>query len=65
MIGMLIVIFAVTSGLGVSFDLFTPEQWINFILNALMLLIYVFMILMPNAYLNEEIMWQMKRLLKI
>ena len=27
--------------------------------------VFVFMILMPNAYLNQEMEWQIKRLLKI
>ena len=29
------------------------------------LTIFVIMILLPNAYLNKEMMWQIKRLLKI
>ena len=49
---MALFIFAAASGLGVSFTIFTIEQWVSFAIIFTYLMIFVFMFLMPNAYLN-------------
>ena len=62
---MAIFLFATASGLGLSFNVLTVEQWISFGILFVYLGIFVFMFLMPNAYLNQEMEWQIKRLLKV
>ena len=58
-------LFATASGLGLSFSVFTIEQWVSFSILFVYLGTFVFMFLMPNAYLNQEMEWQIKRLLKV
>ena len=55
-IGMALVIFLAGGGL-VSFNIFTVEQWVFFALLFVFLGVQVFMVLMPNAYLNQEMQW--------
>ena len=62
---MALFLFAVGSGLGVSYSVFSIEQWVSFGGLFSYLCVLVFMFLMPNAYLNQEMEWQIKRLLKI
>ena len=49
---MALFIFAAASGLGVSFTVFNVEQWVSFAIIFTYLMTFVFMFLMPNAYLN-------------
>ena len=58
-------LFATASGLGLSFSVFNIEQWVSFSILFVYLGTFVFMFLMPNAYLNQEMEWQIKRLLKV
>ena len=58
-------LFATASGLGLSFSVLTIEQWVSFSILFVYLGTFVFMFLMPNAYLNQEMEWQIKRLLKV
>ena len=60
-----IFIFAVASGLGLSFSIFTLPQWAFFATIYTFFVVFIFMVLVPNAYLNKEMQWQIKRLLKI
>ena len=62
---MTIFFFAVASGLGLSFSILTVPQWVCFSCFYLFFVVFIFMILTPNAYLNKEMHWQIKRLLKI
>jgi len=61
---MLIWWFAVFSGF-VSFHTLTTEQWVSFTCWSILILCMVMMILLPNSYLNEEMMWQIKRMIKL
>ena len=45
-------LFATASGLGLSFSVFNIEQWVSFSILFVYLGTFVFMFLMPNAYLN-------------
>ena len=58
-------LFATASGLGLSFSVLNIEQWVSFSILFVYLGTFVFMFLMPNAYLNQEMEWQIKRLLKV
>ena len=49
---MALFLFAAASGLGVSFTVFSVEQWVSFGILFTYLSVFVFMFLMPNAYLN-------------
>ena len=49
---MALFLFAVGSGLGLSYSVFSIEQWVSFGGLFLYLCVLVFMFLMPNAYLN-------------
>ena len=62
---MTIFIFMAASGLGIDMSYLTIPQWACFGGMYAYLTIFVIMILLPNAYLNKEMMWQIKRLLKI
>ena len=64
-IAMTVYFFMVATGLGLDYDAFTIPQWALFASMYVYLLGFIMMILLPNAYLNKEMMWQIKRLLKI
>jgi len=61
---MLVFAFTVFSGF-VSFYTLSEEQWASFTLWTLILLTLVMMVLLPNSYLNEEMMWQIKRMTRL
>ena len=57
-------VFLVASGL-VSYKIFTIEQWVLFLSLTIFLFVFLLMILLSTAYLNQEMEKQIKRLIKI
>ena len=57
-------VFCVLAGI-ISHTILDWEQWIFILIMMLILCTLVMMSLIPTSYLNEEMMWQIKRLTRI